>query len=313
MKKCGNHLLLTSIIRFLPLLYEKLCTSIRFFTLCCGRIRSKSKSARGCYKKNSVNQKAFFTLCCGAVWMPIQIGLMAVMGKTNRNRGFTDWTMAVLISAVLNIVLFGLMPALTRMAPHKNNIHNSAFKPLKVAMVNSRQMPLQKKEITKNTSAVHDKIRFKRVIKVFKQQKMVLKPALSFDTNHEILLNSALNSDFSGPESMPVMNFTMSGPVLKGQYMMGELDTPLIPIVKIPPKYPAVAMRNNIEGWVKVRFIVTDRGVVKNIRIIKAVPGKIFNSSVIKCVSKWRFRPGKVSGVPVNTIAQTIIRFKLES
>lgn len=232
---------------------------------------------------------------------------------TCRNRGFTDWTLAVIISAVLNIVLFGLMPALTRIAPCNNNIHNTAFKPLKVAMAYSRQMPLKNKEIKKNNSAVHTRIRFKRVIKVFNQQKMVLKPAISFDANHETLFDSALNSDFSGPESMPVMNFTMSGPVLKEKYRMGELDTPLIPVVKIPPIYPAVAMRNNIEGWVKVRFIVTDRGVVKNIRIIKAVPEKIFNSSVIKCVSKWRFKPGKVSGIPVSTIAQTIIRFKLES
>ncbi len=232
--------------------------------------------------------------------------------KKNHNRGVTDWTIAVLISIALNIVLFGLMPTLIRMAPQKQNI-KTTFKPLQIIRVHPRQMPPERKEMKKHSPATKEKINRKNLIKVFQQKNQVLKPKMFFGKNPKFSLNSALNSDNPGPGKMPVINFTMTGPVLKDKYRIEELDTPVIPIVKIPPLYPAVAMRNNIEGWVKIRFIITDRGVVKNIHIIKAIPGKIFNTSVINCVSKWRFKPGKVGGVPVNTMVETSIRFKLSN
>lgn len=231
--------------------------------------------------------------------------------KKNCHRGVTDWTIAVFISIVLNIVLFGLMPALIRMGPQKQNI-KTTLKPLQVFRVFPRQMSHKRKKMKKPDSANNEKIKFKRFVKVYKRKNPVLKPEISFDTNSKSFLNPALNTDTSGPGEMPVMNFTMTGPVLKDKYQTEELDTPVIPIVKIPPTYPAVAMRNNIEGWVKVRFIVTDRGSVKNIHIVKAMPGKIFNISVINCVSRWIFKPGKVGGRPVNTMVETSIRFKLE-
>ncbi len=229
----------------------------------------------------------------------------------NRYGGFTDWTIAVLVSILLNIILFGLMPALIRISPQNQEMHNT-LKPVPIIMIKHRQMPLQSKEIKQKNSLNKYKVKFKNFIKVFKQKTVVLKPELSFDMNTKFILNPVSSSGTTGPGSLPVMNFNMTGPVLKGNYQIGELDNPLIPIVKIPPIYPAMAMRNNIEGWVKVRFLVTDKGQVKNIHIVKAVPGKIFNNSVIRCVSRWKFKPGTVGGIPVNTMAETSIKFKLE-
>ncbi len=233
-------------------------------------------------------------------------------GEIRQYAGFTDWIMAVAIAVVLNIILFGLMPALTEMSP-QNQDKQHLLKPVQVVVVRQHhRMPLQRQPVKEKSSLHRRKIKIGNIIRTFRQNKIKLKPELSTDLHSKFLLNPISDRGIVSPDSLPVMDFAVTGPVLKGSYRVGELDTPLIPIVRIPPVYPAMAMRNNIEGWVKVRFVVTDKGRVKDIKIVKSVPGKIFNGSVIKCVSRWRFRPGTVSGVPVNTLAETTIKFKLE-
>ncbi|MCP3873651.1 MAG: TonB family protein, partial [Desulfobacteraceae bacterium] len=49
-----------------------------------------------------------------------------------------------------------------------------------------------------------------------------------------------------------------------------------------------------------------------DIEVIRAQPDKIFNKSVLSCVSQWKFKPGTVEGIPVATRARTTIHFKLE-
>ncbi len=67
-----------------------------------------------------------------------------------------------------------------------------------------------------------------------------------------------------------------------------------------------------IEGEVQVQFLVTAQGTVQDIEILAAEPEKVFEKSVIDCVSRWRFQPGRVQGIPVAALAQTTIRFQLE-
>lgn len=106
--------------------------------------------------------------------------------------------------------------------------------------------------------------------------------------------------------------FSMDLPLPKGQYTPGELDSPLTPLVKIPPIYPMIATRRGIEGVVTVEFVVNEKGLVERLKIIKSSAGQIFDKSVFNCVSQWKFVPGTVGGNPVNTLARTSIRFKLE-
>ncbi|MBU2455203.1 MAG: energy transducer TonB, partial [Proteobacteria bacterium] len=133
-----------------------------------------------------------------------------------------------------------------------------------------------------------------------------LNPYRAFEMNPKL---PAASMDLVMPD---LEKFSMDLPVLKNQYAMGELDSPLIPLVKIPPIYPVRASRRGIEGFVTVEFIVTQKGLVQEIKIIEAEPETIFNKSVIQCVSKWKFLPGTVQGMPVATQAITTIRFELE-
>jgi periplasmic protein TonB len=95
-------------------------------------------------------------------------------------------------------------------------------------------------------------------------------------------------------------------------FSAGELDRPLTILARIPPVYPLQAKRRGIEGWVRVRFVVTETGAVSDISIVESKPPEIFDQSVRRCVAGWRFQPGSVDGIAVRTRAETTVRFSLE-
>jgi protein TonB len=63
---------------------------------------------------------------------------------------------------------------------------------------------------------------------------------------------------------------------------------------------------------VKVKFVVNEQGTVEKITIVDAKPPGMFDQSVSRCVSKWRFKPGTVEGMPIKAWVETTIRFELE-
>lgn len=95
-------------------------------------------------------------------------------------------------------------------------------------------------------------------------------------------------------------------------FSMSDLDSPLVVLVRVPPVYPMDAKRRGIEGWVKVRFIVNERGEVEDITIQDGEPKQFFDASVLQSVSGWRFKVATVDGVPVKTLTETTVRFSLD-
>ena len=55
----------------------------------------------------------------------------------------------------------------------------------------------------------------------------------------------------------------------------GKISTSVIPLVRIPPIYPRRAANRRIQGWVKVEFIITTEGYVKDPVVIQSMPNKI--------------------------------------
>ena len=79
------------------------------------------------------------------------------------------------------------------------------------------------------------------------------------------------------------------------------------------PDYPRKALRNREEGWVKVSFTVTAQGTVSDPKVVAAKPRRVFDSAALKAIRKWRFKPKKVGGRPVQTKATQLIEFNLAS
>jgi len=66
---------------------------------------------------------------------------------------------------------------------------------------------------------------------------------------------------------------------------------PLTPIKIKPAKYPKKALLSGLTGWVTTQFNLDPTGKPRDIKVIQEVPKKIFHSSAIRAIKKWRFKP----------------------
>ncbi len=57
------------------------------------------------------------------------------------------------------------------------------------------------------------------------------------------------------------------------------------------PSYPRSALSKSIEGFVDVQFDVSKFGATENIKVVRASPTGIFESSALRAVKRWRFQP----------------------
>ena len=91
-----------------------------------------------------------------------------------------------------------------------------------------------------------------------------------------------------------------------------KIDINVVPTLRIPPVYPARALRSGIEGLVTVEFTIATDGSVKDAVIVKAKPPKLFDRAVLKAIAKWKFNPDIVDGTPVEKRARQDVKFKLQ-
>jgi len=92
----------------------------------------------------------------------------------------------------------------------------------------------------------------------------------------------------------------------------GEISSNLIPIFRVPPRYPMRAASRRIEGWVRVEFTITELGTVTDAEVIEAHPNSIFNRAALRAIAKWKFKPKLVAGEPVEQRALQVLQFKLK-
>lgn len=113
-----------------------------------------------------------------------------------------------------------------------------------------------------------------------------------------------LDVPVSGGDGMYIGNFAQIDKTEEGD---------IIPIVVIRPMYPREAAMKGQEGWVKVEFIITAIGTVKDPRVVDAKPPRVFNREAIRAILKWKFKPRVIDGVAVDRPATQIIDFSLEN
>lgn len=103
------------------------------------------------------------------------------------------------------------------------------------------------------------------------------------------------------------------GPFIGGMGLgAAQGDGELIALVKIAPRYPRNAALAKKEGWVKVRFTVTELGTVADVNVVDAKPRRIFDRAAKKAILKWKFKPRIVDGKAVPRRVVQVIEFKLE-
>jgi len=117
------------------------------------------------------------------------------------------------------------------------------------------------------------------------------------------------NLDF--PAQSARINGSLIGDLQMGGFS-GEISSNLVPIFRVPPRYPMRAAQRRMEGWVKVEFTITTLGTVKDAEIVESYPSSIFNRAALRAIGKWKFKPKLISGRPFEQRALQILEFKLK-
>lgn len=93
----------------------------------------------------------------------------------------------------------------------------------------------------------------------------------------------------------------------------GGASSGVIPLSRVPPKYPVRAINRHIEGWVKIEFTITTTGKVIDPVVVDAQPADIFDEAALKALRQWVFKQKIVDGQPVEQRAVQTLQFKLTS
>ena len=73
-----------------------------------------------------------------------------------------------------------------------------------------------------------------------------------------------------------------------------------LPVSKIRPIYPSDALRDHVEGYVVVEFVVTSNGTTDEIKIVESVPSGVFDEAAIEVAKKFRYQPRHENGITVD-------------
>ena len=100
---------------------------------------------------------------------------------------------------------------------------------------------------------------------------------------------------------------------MQGMKISAGSDRDIVPLVRIPPEYPARAQQRGIEGWVLLEFTITPSGTVQDPKVIDADPKGIFDDAALKSIARWKYNPKVENGVAVERRGIRIqLTFELE-
>lgn len=68
------------------------------------------------------------------------------------------------------------------------------------------------------------------------------------------------------------------------------------PVKRVSPVYPVSAAQANQEGFVTLQFDITETGATDNIKVVKSSPAGVFDSSAVKAMEQWQYKPRVQSG-----------------
>jgi protein TonB len=80
---------------------------------------------------------------------------------------------------------------------------------------------------------------------------------------------------------------------------MAAADVDAAPLVRVEPRYPVLAARRGIEGYVVVEFGITPAGTVTDATVLESQPANVFDRAALEAVRKWKYQPKIVGGTAV--------------
>ncbi len=94
-------------------------------------------------------------------------------------------------------------------------------------------------------------------------------------------------------------------------FRLDQLDQSPVPRFQQKPIYPYEMQREGMNGEVNVGFIVDLNGDVRDAYVMNSTRRE-FEAAAVQAVSKWKFRPGRKGGRPVNTRMSVPVVFNIQ-
>ena len=87
--------------------------------------------------------------------------------------------------------------------------------------------------------------------------------------------------------------------------------TPPVVVEKINPTYPPEARVEKVMGMVIVETVITEEGVVDDIRVLES-PDDRLSAAAVEAVRQWLFKPALCDGQPVAVYYNLTVNFRLQ-
>lgn len=91
----------------------------------------------------------------------------------------------------------------------------------------------------------------------------------------------------------------------------GAREEPVVPLIRVPPRYPPRARRRRQEGWIRLEFTVTTSGDVTGVAVLDAEPEGVWDEAAREALARWRFRPRTVDGEAVEARVTQTLQFRI--
>lgn len=104
-----------------------------------------------------------------------------------------------------------------------------------------------------------------------------------------------VNSEFNyTPSELKFVSNTTDGLTMNAQSNQDAR-----PMVRVNPKYPIDALRNGVQGWVKLAFDISEIGQVINVKVLDSEPKRVFDKAAKQALRKWKYRAKSIDGKKV--------------
>jgi TonB family protein len=109
-------------------------------------------------------------------------------------------------------------------------------------------------------------------------------------------------TDQPGPQTLGVP-FTPNQVRVGGNVMSAKV------LLAPPPNYPALAMRANVQGTVRMQVVIGQDGTVQNVQLVSGHP--LLVQAAIEAVKAWTYKPTLLNGSPVSVVTTVDVPFTL--
>jgi periplasmic protein TonB len=81
---------------------------------------------------------------------------------------------------------------------------------------------------------------------------------------------------------------------------------------RTPPRYPASARAQGLEGRVVLSVLVDARGRVADVKVLESDPAGVFDAAAVDAARRWTFQPATRGGAPSDAWVRQVVRFTLD-